>query len=566
MDPTVSPQRVHSGVNAAARAIEHLPVAALAVLPAAFFGLMLIGLVRWYSPVPFWDMWDAYLAGYIAYLDGDWRWLFAQTNEHRIWFSNVLFFLDLTFFGGRSLFLIPANVVLVLALWLTLTLIARALLKDAPRLWPVVALALGPLCFSWLQEQNLTWGFQSQFFVAYLFPLAAFACLARSDDAQYGSRWFAAALVFGLASLGTMANGIAVLPLMVAMSLAMRRISWRRTLIILVIGAVSITAWFQGYFTVARDHAPLAQTVTFILTFFGLPIGEMFASERASYVGGALFIAATTAFALQWLRTRKVQAPLVLGLVTFLAYIGASCAVIALGRAAIQPNAALVSRYATPSLIAWCALAILVAFAFRHARYARAVTMAVGILAAAGLWSSQSKVFGDVGPELVHQHLAGALALKLKIADRRIIGAIYPTDSDEAFNHVRTVADMAEGKKLSIMADPDLAFAASIIGQPVPVGLHACAGAVDQVEVIEGESTYARVSGWAYDESLRAPPRLAFLVRDEVVEGVVAAGHSRPDVAASIGVAAARSGFVGFLRPGADEAASTAQIFCRKAS
>ncbi len=160
--------------------IDCLPAAVFAVIPFIFFVVMAVGLVRWYTPVPFWDMWDAYLAAYIDYLDGNWRALFVQTNEHRIWFLDVLFYLDLTFFGGRSLLLVPFNGLLAVLTWAALAAVARHLLKDRPGLWPVTALALGPLCFSWLQEQNLSWGFQSQFFVAYLFPLAAFACLAMS--------------------------------------------------------------------------------------------------------------------------------------------------------------------------------------------------------------------------------------------------------------------------------------------------------------------------------------------------------------------------------------------------
>lgn len=562
MNP-VTPLQDHRAppwIERAARATDRVPVPLLAVVPLAFFVLMVIGLVRWYSPVPFWDMWDAYLAGYIAYLDGDWRGLFAQTNEHRIWFSNVLFFLDLRYFQGRSVLLIPINVVLVLALWLTLTLIARALLKDAPRLWPVVALALGPLCLSWLQEQNLSWGFQSQFFVAYLFPLAAFACLGMSAGLAYSWAWFAASLAFGLASLGTMANGIAVLPLLFAMSLMMPRVSWGRSLVIGVVGALAIAAWFQGYFTVARDHASLAQAAMFVLTFFGLPVGQMLDSKLASYAAGAFFILATAGFALLWLRSRQAASPLVLALVTFLAYVGASCAVIALGRAAIQPDAALVSRYATPSLVAWCALAILFAYVFRRARFVRPITIGVGLLAAIGLWSAQRHVFSDTGPELVHQRLAGALALKMKVADRRVIGAIYPTDTDEAFNHVRYVAEMADAKRLSIMVDRDLGFAVAQIGKPVATGFRPCGGSLDQSEAIDGEANYVRISGWAFDEATGGSPLYAYIGVNDVIEGLAVTGHARPDVVAALGARAIRSGFMGFLRKGS--AGAPARIYC----
>jgi len=552
MNPASSPSRWFTRF---AEALDRVPALALALFPLVFFGLMVVGLVRWYTPVPFWDMWDAYLAAYIqSLLEDDWRIPFGQTNEHRIWFSAILFYIDLTFLEGRSLLLVPMNAILVLCIWLTLALIARRLLKDNLGLWPVVALGLGPLCFSWLQEQNLSWGFQSQFFVAYLFPLAAFACLAMSFDSPRSRGWYLAALLFGLASLGTMANGILVMPLLVAMLLVMPRPDWKRAAIIFVLGAVAITLWFQGYFFVERDRANLSQAMTFVLTFLGLPFEAIFDNEQGAYTAGVLFIVSCIGFTLWWFRRRAASDPMVLALLTFLAYIGASCAVIALGRAAIQPNAALVSRYSTPSLIAWAVLAILFAHVFRHVRFARAGAVGLTLLLGFGLLDAQREVFSAVGPATVHNKMAGALALKMRVADLQIIGAIYPTGTKEAVDHVRYVANEAEKKQLSIMGDPMLSAAVASLGTAPGQALRPCAGVIEASDIISGEDRFRRVSGWAFDEKTGHVPPFIYIVANGRVAGVAATGAPRSDVADAIDKRAGLAGFTGFLNVEASSA------------
>ncbi|MGE3332601.1 MAG: hypothetical protein AB7I36_03085 [Rhodospirillaceae bacterium] len=542
-----SPWRLR--IERVAEIIDRLPAAVFAVIPFIFFVVMAVGLVRWYTPVPFWDMWDAYLAAYIDYLDGNWRALFVQTNEHRIWFSDVLFYLDLTFFGGRSLLLVPFNGLLAVLTWAALAAIARHLLKDRPGLWPVTALALGPLCFSWLQEQNLSWGFQSQFFVAYLFPLVAFACLAMSFRPR-GRGWFGAALLFGLASLGTMANGLLVLPLLCVMLVAMPHPSWRRAGVAAVITLAAIFAWFQGYFLVERDHANFSQVVTFILTFFGLPFESMFRYAAANYVAGAFFIAASAVFGVRWLRARADLDPMILALVIFLIYVGLSCAVIALGRAAIQPNAALVSRYSTPSLVAWGALALLFAHAFRTARFARASVIVIGAVVALGLWDAQAVAFSDAGPDSVHSKMSGALALKMRVRDLQAIGNLYPTSTPDAVGQVLRVAQRAEEERLSIMNAGELIAAVGAIGKSAEQGFHPCRGVVHEPEAIDGEAAYLRVTGWVFDADGDMPD-FVYIDHDGVIEGVAVTGHKRADVAQQVDPRALWGGFTGYIRSGA---------------
>ena len=62
-----------------------------------------------YSPIPYWDMWGGYLDFFLRVNNGDYGVWWSQHNEHRIILSRLLFWLDLKWFGGVSIFLIVFN-------------------------------------------------------------------------------------------------------------------------------------------------------------------------------------------------------------------------------------------------------------------------------------------------------------------------------------------------------------------------------------------------------------------------------------------------------------------------
>ena len=45
--------------------------AAAVIFASAFVSLVAVGMVKSYSPVPFWDMWDSYLGFYLRVEEGD---------------------------------------------------------------------------------------------------------------------------------------------------------------------------------------------------------------------------------------------------------------------------------------------------------------------------------------------------------------------------------------------------------------------------------------------------------------------------------------------------------------
>jgi len=134
-----------------------------ALLAAYFLATTIVGLIKSYTPVPFWDMWDGYLNFYVRVLAGDYSawWEKHNNSDHRIVFSRVFFWIDLEFFGGSSKFLIALNLLLAALIAGAFSLLARQVIAcRSQRL--VFALAALAACVGWIQWQNLAWAFQSQ--------------------------------------------------------------------------------------------------------------------------------------------------------------------------------------------------------------------------------------------------------------------------------------------------------------------------------------------------------------------------------------------------------------------
>lgn len=152
-----------------------------------FVVVSVIGGIRLYSPVPYWDMWDGYLGFYVKASSGDWSAWWVQHNEHRIVLSRILFWLDLSLFAGRGIFLIISNYLLLAFIcWLFIRIyidVCRVKFK-----W--FCYFLIAWLFFWLQKENLVWSFQSQFYLAQALPLLSLYIL------RFGGRDNSAGLKF----------------------------------------------------------------------------------------------------------------------------------------------------------------------------------------------------------------------------------------------------------------------------------------------------------------------------------------------------------------------------------
>lgn len=520
--------------------------------PDFFVITTIIGAVRWFSPVPFWDMWDGTLGFNLAIRAGRWSEFFSQANEHRIVLSKILFLIDYRLFGGLSYFLIACNIALMLAIWITLAAVAHRIThRNTARL---LACLSGVLVFSWLQSENINWGYQSQFYMAYLLPLLAMLMMARFISTR-GQGWFYLAAVIGAASALTMANGLSALPIMVVM-LAVSGREFRKDSVVLVgITILVIALYFTNYEKQPHELATIRQIIAFILTFLGAPFAYVFQCQPLTFLMGAA-VAAAAAFCALRITFDRNRDPVALALAAFILHACAAGAAAAIGRANLGLGAATAGRYETPVLILYASLAIMFAHLWRHRAETNGAVATATAAFFVGFFAFQLNAFSPEGPRIAQQRDLGVLALSVGANDDARLAKLYPVDTPNQKRNLWETTRAAMDANLSVFSRPPFRTVHAAIGNAPPAGFSQCQGSIDIRTSIPGDKGFERIDGWAFTTARRVP-RDVLLVENGIVVGAALTGFERMDVARAIDPAAAKSGFQGYVKIGAKP-----QIFC----
>jgi hypothetical protein len=514
-------------------------------------------------------MWDAYL-GFYTRSGQSWSAWWEQHNEHRLIVSRLIFWLDLRVFHGSMVLLFVLNAVFPLLIAGGFVFLHRRLhCETRPRNLAHVALAavMVVLATSWLQQENLTWAFQSQFFLAYWLPLLAFTLLAHAQ-ATGRRRSFWLAWLAGIASAGTMANGVLALPLLVLQAWVLR-LRKRDAGLLLLTAALVLGLYFHGYHTPGQYTAPKGSIpiiehsqvmfmpydtqslhvvrwldwARYVLLFFGGPWHFMWHQNALwpAMAMGALWLALALAAAWRVLRRYPAQ-PYALALLTLMAYLGAAALGAAHGRAILGVEQALSSRYLTPQLMAWAALLLLGAHLWPRIATSR---LALGLYAVIPLLLLPMQL---QGARTVPEYLMGlripALAVQLGVRDFEQIHRISYED-ERAF----VLAEQARREHLAVFGEPDMRLArrywsgGELAAQTPQVR---CVGQINTIEPIDGAPGVVRIGGWLYDPQGQRAPSLVLLSDAQHGRGVALGGLRPPDAGHQRHALAA--GFGGYLQ------------------
>jgi MFS family permease len=249
----------------------------------SFASLMIVGIFISFSPIPGWDWWDCALEFVAEVKAGKFSAWFAPCYEHRMVLPKVLFWLDVNLFGGHSLFALLGGLTFGVFAWLLLFCIAlpERTTPGDHRFYIGATLAL--LAFSWMQISNFLGGIgTAPEFMVIFFPLATFFALVKSQKSPLS---FFAAILLGIGSAGTGANGLLALPIATALALALEMGWWR----VALLAVISAAVW-AAYFT---DFNFLYESTKFAA--FANPIG--FLQFFFAYVGNVAFYVAFTGIA-----------------------------------------------------------------------------------------------------------------------------------------------------------------------------------------------------------------------------------------------------------------------------
>lgn len=517
-----------------------------------FVTLAIIGGIRSYSPVPYADMWDGYLNFYFRIHEGDWSAWWVQHNEHRILLARLFFWIDLHCFNGNGWFLILVNFTLVGISCLVFARIIHEQIEKRDQ-WPVMFVTA--VLFLWAQHENLTWGFQSQFILAQLIPLAALHYLhLAAKTEQKTTRHFILATVLGIISIATMANGILALPLMSILAMILR-MPWQRCTVLIGSSIGSILIYFYN-FNAPENHGSLLKTITtipvdaikYVALYIGSPIfyllGQQEAGINAAMIGGFILIALSLyASGIELFASQKSS--LRLSLLTFILYIGGTAVGTAGGRLVFGLHQALASRYSTPALMAWIAIFVLFApsiTTFQKPWMRRpwiVFFLLLTLMLPLQLTALSSRV------SILHERRVAALALELTVADRRQITAAYPFP-----DWVISFAHKPSQLNLSIFGLPPIKDARERLGATAPTRSKTPSniGSIDTMYLIPGEPEFIGVRGWFFDREVkRVPAMVDFVNQNNLIVGMALTGQPRADVAGTVDPQAAESGFKGYL-------------------
>ncbi len=551
----VGPCREQDSLQPHRRLSQLLPTGLPLIIGIAYAVLACAGTWINYSPVPFWDMWNGYLEFHFRAGSGWGAW-WELHNEHRLVLARALFLLDTTLFRGSLVFLFALNVAFAATLFATLAAMLTRLRpgwRDEPGTLALLGL-LAVLGFSWLQRENFIWAFQSQFFLSYLLPLWSFAALSASSTAasmRRGNGWFLVAALCGVASIGTMANGLMTLPLMTAMAIALR-MRWYQILSLAVLSVLTCTYYLADYVH-PPHHSSLTQVlrqdpvafVRFLLAALGSPwyfvTGEI--SSRVAIAGGVILIA-TAAWIFLTLPWRNPN-PRQVGLIFFLLYIGAAVAGTSSGRALLGVDYAFSSRYLTPSLLAWSTLSILLVTRRPLPRpVANKVVPLLALVIALSLWPYQWRALQR--EQQVHTYLVAALAVELGVRDGTYLDQIY-FDRERLFR----IAERPRAMNLSVFGYDAIRDARELLGQRLRTAgsENTCIGYLDRRVSLPDAPDFVRIEGWMYTPAHETNPQvIKVLSEDGTIAGYALGGQKRGDVEAARGAATRYSGFVGYLR------------------
>lgn len=521
-----------------------------------YFGLLCILIVSFaiaggiihYSPVPYWDMWDDYYPA----IDGDLSFWWSQHNEHRLLLTRFLCWVDIKCFGGLSIFLDVSSYVLACVSTTILVKCLYEITSDMKELKGRLAFAFFVVgwMFLWVQAENFTFGYNVQFFFAYLLPLGALYFMHKSTKAIHGTKpYFLIACVFGALSFGAMANGILTLPLLVLYAILFRQ-SLLRICILITLSLGMLWLFLYDYSSGSASLSAILSNpfgyMHFVFSYLGEPLAwgvhRIFSSKQLLISLGILFVASFI-FKVGCAFLRKNKSTLEASLLMFMFYVIVSAMLTGIGRMSFG----VVPRYSTGSIMGWAALFVLLApyVLLKIQRKGLRYLIPLGVLFFLMFWHQCHALKNKQG-RIFERNLAG-LALELQIRDESTISRIYPD-----LTWVLSVAKRRSDEKVSIFnAYPwvdDRKNLGKTLGYTV---LDICEGSLENVMAISGESQFLKISGWLYHAENENQPELIHILNDQhKIVGYGLVGEPRKDVQKKIGQKAQYAGFQGYVLSG----------------
>jgi len=312
--------------------------------------ILIYFIFRYYVDAPFLDQWslvpllEKYCRNNLSIND-----LWAQHNEHRIFFPQLVMLLMAGATGWNIGFEVGINILLAVCLLIVIALQTHKI-KDGHWLLPAISI----LIFSLVQWENWLWGWQLQIFLNVLAVTAGLFLLSNDPPKR---RNFIGALLLGIVASYSFANGILYWPIGFAILLAGNYKKYNYVILWGIAGIMSIVLYFYGYHSISSHPSMLVlfrSPIEYLKYFFAY-LGGALGKPNAILIGmGGLFIWSICIVFLKL--NQKFEKKTLLPFIALGLYPIGSALLTGIGRTGFGYNQALASRYTTISNLFWISI------------------------------------------------------------------------------------------------------------------------------------------------------------------------------------------------------------------
>ena len=302
-------------------------------------------------PVPYWDQWS--LVGFLQKFHnhtltlGD---LWAQHNEHRIFFPKIVMIL-LASVSGWNIFLeLCVSIILAcISLFLLFSLVNDTHGKKGNALLKIV---ISLLVFSTAQYENWLWGWQITIYMSISMTIMAVWSINKWQGQMKGLVIAICAAIIANYSFGC---GILVWPTLLFMLILQEKWKLKHIIIWLIVGFVTLASYYYHYHSGSSYYTQITFFIQhpiifsqYILGYLGASLGHRI--YLANLIGLILLIIIIFSILDIW-RLDKERLRKLIPWLTFVLFVIMTAFITALGRAVLGIGQALSSRYTTISTL-----------------------------------------------------------------------------------------------------------------------------------------------------------------------------------------------------------------------
>jgi hypothetical protein len=532
-----------------------------------------------YSPVPWADTWD-YWAWAQKYSHHPFWHLADQHTEHRIPVGRLFLLFDQFVFAGtaKSLAVFIPLVQLAHATVLAYLISLVPGIRASTR-WFLGAVAFAT-AFSLQQFANFTWYFQLWFLG--VFFGASLCCLTMSKliheessspkNARRSTLWLLLTIALAVATTYSLANGLAIWPVLL-MYAFYGKLSPSKQLALFCAGALTCWAFLHGYAPRPEASTPAdalshpGAFFRFLLVILGNPFSDIFSAlgrhvsmETLFLLAGGLgvvsLLAAGLVFILWGTHARRQTAQQSTerssseaALIHILLFFLLGVVLIAVGRLKFPVSEALTSRYATPSLLVWLLLAVLLIIqcerrASRRAGLAGDSLKGLVIVVLIAFLVCNKPARTSYARSYAAHLRESEVAIGNDVFDPPKWKTIY-YDVDSMLK----LADYLRANKLAMFHEPGFEWEGDEIAKHYRITDRRCRGAIDIVTPVISSRPGYRLEGWA-SSAVSEPTSMVIILTDSngKIIGSALGGVSRPDVALALKEPSATNlGWIGYI-------------------